>query len=56
MTLTFRVDYPVIGNVTPVATGIIKEIHVEYDRPNGEGSDNHEVLARDIIRDELYEN
>lgn len=51
LTLTIRVDYPIIGNIQSAdAIGIIKEFHTEYDKPNGEGPDNHEVLARDIIK------
>lgn len=48
LTTTIHIDYPVIGNIRPEG-GIIKTIHAEYDRENGLGPDNHEVLARDII-------
>lgn len=53
LTLTVRIDYPVIGNIRTDHINIIREFHTEYDKPNGEGPDNHEVLARDIVKEEL---
>lgn len=47
--LNIKVDYPVIGNLRSAKGGIIYKIKTEIDRPHGEGPDNHEVLARDII-------
>ena len=53
LTLTIRIEYPVIGNVQSTdGIGIIKEFHTEYDRPMGEGPNTHEVLARDIVKEE----
>jgi len=50
LTVTFKLEYNVIGNVKLVNDiGIIERINMELDKPNGEGPDNHEVLARDII-------
>lgn len=48
LTLTLKIDYPVIGNVQTAETGIIKEIHAEIDE-DGAGEDMRTVIARDII-------
>ena len=59
LTLNLKVDYPIIGNVRDVKTGIIKEIHMEVDSTVVKLGDidvntavipnTHEVLSRDII-------
>lgn len=56
LTLTFKLDYKIIGNVQSAENiGIIREIHTEIDEPWGTGPDEHQVLSRDIINSQnLY--
>lgn len=61
MTLNLKVDFPIIGNVKEAKSGIIKEIHTEYDSvytdlhaditPETDVT-SHAVLARDVINEE----
>ena len=48
MNLAIKIDFPVIGNVQQVYSGIIKEIHTEIDKI-GSGPENVYVYSRDII-------
>lgn len=48
MMLNIKIDFPVIGNVQEVSTGIIKEIHSEIDKIGSDPQDVY-VYSRDII-------
>lgn len=58
LALNLRVDYPIIGDVKKVSSGIIKEIHTELDAvqdiPRTVTSDTdvtaHQVISRDIVK------
>lgn len=58
LTLSIKIDFPVIGNVKPVKSGIIKEIHFEIDsvpfevdlkKPPKDPTAKR-VISRDIIK------
>lgn len=66
LTLSTKINYPVIVNVRSADTGIIEEIHLEIDSKaytDKDGSlsldtrvtpDQHAVLSRDVITEETH--
>ena len=46
--LQCKIDYPIIGNVEKITSGVIKQIHLETDK-DGTTEENKIVFSRDVI-------